>query len=328
MTAYKKLLVLLPCLFLMANALFAQTPTAAVTKKEWRIVVVSTLTDDKSQTLVAELETRVGRALSRTDVRAKFVVIVMQMGQTVEQPITAALRHKPDLLVAMAASLAAEARRQDPKVPIVFKTVFDPVATGLVEPASRPGRNMTGYSNHVAIYEKRWEMFTQAAPRVRKIGVLLNQSYYNSVAQQLPVVLASGVQAVLLKWQPSDGMPKLELMIRQSNLQALDVGLGALHPSDVPSFIMWAREKKMPTIFYARWYVKLGGLFAYEAIALDNVAVISEYVREILLGASAGDLPISYPKLFSTSLNANTAAALGIKPPSTFLKRVDHLESN
>jgi ABC-type uncharacterized transport system substrate-binding protein len=72
--------------------------------------------------------------------------------------------------------------------------------------------------------------------------------------------------------------------------------------------------------------VQHGGLLSYEAIELDRVKVFSDYVLEILHGSRAGDLPISYPKMFSTSINARTAKALNIRPPTAFLKRIDFWE--
>ena len=326
MNASLRLLLLLFWLLLSVTYCHAQAPSRAAAKKAWRVVILSTLPADESRAFLAEMQARVSRALLKTDVLASFEMVVMELGQTVEQPISAALHARPDLLVVMAASLATEARRQAPQIPIVFKTVFDPVATGLVESAIRPGRNMTGYSNHAAIHEKRWELLSQAAPKVRKIGVLLNHTYYQNVAQRLPVTLAGGVDVVLLKWQVADGLPALGQLMRQGNVDALDVGLGVAQPDAAAALVQWALENRMPTIFYATRYVKQGGLLAYVAIPLDPVTVLSEYVREILLGASAGNLPISYPKLFSTSINAATVAALNLKPPAAFLKRIDHWE--
>lgn len=320
----------MPLLWLLtlATTLSIQTPSFADTKKDWRVVVVSTLPTDESQAFLVALDARISRALLKTGIRATFDMVVMRQGQTVEQTVADALRIRPDLLVVMAASLAAEAHRQAPQIPIVFKTLFDPVATGLVESVVRPGRNMTGYSNHAAIHEKRWEMIAQAVPHVRKIGVLLNQTYYGNIAQRLPMKLAGGLEVVLMKWQPGDGLAMLEQLVRRGNVGALDVGRGVAQPPDEIALLNWARDKKIPTVFYAHWYVQRGGLLAHEAIQLDSVAVLSQYVQEILHGASAGNLPISYPKLFSTSINARTAALLNLSPPPTFLKRVDIWESN
>ena len=327
MNASLRLILSLFWLLLSATISHAQAPLTAGAKKDWHVVIVSTLPADKSRTFLAAMQARINRALLKTDVHASFEMVVMEMGQTVDQPISAALRARPDLLVVMAASLATEARRQAPQIPIVFKTVFDPVATGLVESANRPGRNMTGFSNHAAIHEKRWEILAQAAPSVRKIGVLLNQTYYQNIAQRLPVTLVSGVEVVLLKWQAADGLPKLERLMWQGNVDALDVGRGVAQPKDAITLVTWILDKKIPTISDASWFVKMGGLLAHEASQLDPVPVLSEYVREILLGANVGNLPISYPKLYSTSINAATVTALNLRPPVAFLKRIDHWES-
>lgn len=283
---------------------------------------------DESQTLLSALDSRIRQSLLKTDIRTKFSLVVMAYGQAVERTIAEALRVSPDLLVVMAASLADEAHRQAAQIPIVFKTAFDPVATGLVETAIRPGRNMTGYSNHIALYEKRWELMAQAVPNLRRIGVLLNQTYYTSITGKFPAKLPGGIDVVLLKWQSDEGLPRLEQLMRMGRIDALDVGHGVVPPAQAGALIDWALGKKIPTMFYARWYVERGGLLAYEAIELDRVKMLSDYVVEILHGSSAGGLPVSSPNRFSTSINAHTAKILDIRPPSEFLKRIDYWKSD
>jgi ABC-type uncharacterized transport system substrate-binding protein len=99
----------------------------------------------KSLALRDAIDGRVKFVLQKTGIQSKFELVVMEPGQSVATTVRMALDTNPDLLVVLSASLAAEARRQHSGVPIVFKTVFDPVAMGLVNTSARPGNNMSGF---------------------------------------------------------------------------------------------------------------------------------------------------------------------------------------
>jgi putative ABC transport system substrate-binding protein len=53
---------------------------------------------------------------------------------------------RPDVFVATFDTMAIQAAASAATVPIVFMVGFDPVAYGLVNPLSHPGRNVTGFS--------------------------------------------------------------------------------------------------------------------------------------------------------------------------------------
>src|SRR5262249_57650693 len=58
-------------------------------------------------------------------------------------------------------------------LPIVMATSSDPLGRGLAENLSRPGKNVTGFSTmSVELTGKRLEIFRDAVPRVRRLGVL------------------------------------------------------------------------------------------------------------------------------------------------------------
>ena len=57
---------------------------------------------------------------------------------------------KPDLLFTTGGDVAPHAVKATSTIPIVFLSVGDPVAVGLVESLSRPGQNATGFSDILA----------------------------------------------------------------------------------------------------------------------------------------------------------------------------------
>ena len=66
-----------------------------------------------------------------------------------------------------AAALAA--KQVTTTIPIVFATVPDPVASGLVDSLARPGGNLTGLSNlNADLVGKSLEYLTQAVPAAKR----------------------------------------------------------------------------------------------------------------------------------------------------------------
>jgi putative tryptophan/tyrosine transport system substrate-binding protein len=67
-----------------------------------------------------------------------------------DQAVSDVLRRGAELLVPCGSSASVAAKRQTSTIPIVFLSVGDPIAMGLVESLPRPGRNATGFSDILA----------------------------------------------------------------------------------------------------------------------------------------------------------------------------------
>jgi putative tryptophan/tyrosine transport system substrate-binding protein len=71
----------------------------------------------------------------------------------------------PDLMIAYGGAHAAAVQRAAPTVPIVFLSVNDPVAAGLVANLARPGGTATGFTNFEYSTSAKWlELLKQIAP--------------------------------------------------------------------------------------------------------------------------------------------------------------------
>lgn len=80
---------------------------------------------------------------------------------------------KVDVIVVSSTAAALAAKQATTIVPIVFASVPDPVATGLVASLARPGGNATGLSNlNADLVGKCLDYLTQAVPGVRRVTVL------------------------------------------------------------------------------------------------------------------------------------------------------------
>ena len=83
--------------------------------------------------------------------------------------------------------------------------------------------------------------------------------------------------------------------------------------------------KSLPSTFYDRDSVELGGLMSYGANQADLHRRAAGYVDKILKGAKPADLPVEQPTTFELVINLKTAKALGLTIPQSLLLRADEV---
>ncbi len=90
---------------------------------------------------------------------------------------------KYDMLMAIAtpAAMAAYGAAKTTNTPVVFTSVVDPLASGLVKTLQKPGGNCTG-SSDVLPLEDQMKMIRAFLPKAKRIGVLHTTSEMNSTA--------------------------------------------------------------------------------------------------------------------------------------------------
>jgi putative ABC transport system substrate-binding protein len=79
-----------------------------------------------------------------------IVLDVVWSGDDPDRAVGEALRRGAELLIPCGSGASVAAKRQTSSIPIVFVSVGDPIAMGLVESLSRPGQNATGFSDILA----------------------------------------------------------------------------------------------------------------------------------------------------------------------------------
>ena len=86
-----------------------------------------------------------------------------------------------------------------------------------------------------------------------------------------------------------------------------------------------ARRNHLASVVGQREYLEAGALISYGEHYRDYLHRTAVYVDKIFKGANPGDLPIEQPTRFYLLINLNTAKAVGLKLPESFLIRADEL---
>jgi len=235
----------------------------------------------------------------------------------------------PDVILALAAPSVQALQRATRTVPIVFASVSDPVASGIVQSLARPGGNATGFMQFEFGLSGKWpELLKQLAPDVMRAAVLRDPDVGTgttqfAVIQAMAPLLRVEVSPVNVR-DPSEIRRAVEAFARSPN-GGLIVTASALAVRHRDLIITLAARHKLPTLYFDRSFVAAGGLISYGPDYVDQYRQAAGYVDRILRGEKPADLPVQAPTKYELVINLKTAKTLGLEIPPTLLARADEV---
>src|SRR5262249_50084392 len=82
---------------------------------------------------------------------------------------------QPDIILTSSTPTTVALQRETRTIPIVFASVADPVASGIVARPDRPGGNVTGFANNEATLGGKWlELLSEIAPGLKRAAIMFN----------------------------------------------------------------------------------------------------------------------------------------------------------
>jgi putative ABC transport system substrate-binding protein len=231
------------------------------------------------------------------------------------------VRLKVDVIVAPGSAIAI-LKRAAPTIPLVFPMAVDPVGSGLVAGLARPGGNVTGLSiQQTDLAGKRLELLRQVVPQLRRLGIIADAGYADSMREMDEVQAIArkvGVEVAPLKIQRAEDIaPAIAALTTHAD--ALYVVSDAFIGANRTRIITLALEARLPTILSFRDYVQAGGLMSYGPNFADHFQRTAELVDKILRGTKPADIPVEQPTKFEFVVNLSTAKALGLTIPESIL---------
>jgi putative tryptophan/tyrosine transport system substrate-binding protein len=255
---------------------------------------------------------------------------VVWPGDRPDQAVSEALQRGAELLIPCGSSASVAAKRQTSTIPIVFLSVGDPVAVGLVESLSRPGQNATGFSDILAELSGKLVDVTREMIKPHRIIHYLWHTAWPD-GQNRYQATEEAVRAAGMQLQPK-GI---------AEISELDAAVAAIKLSGSPAFIVQpspftyghrdriiasAKKNGLGTIL--AWPVAAREEGALAGYGPDYVHMYSRapfYVDRVLKGAKPADLPVEGPSKVEFVVNLQAAKALGIEVPLALLIRADEL---
>jgi putative tryptophan/tyrosine transport system substrate-binding protein len=237
----------------------------------------------------------------------------------------------------VAAVAAARATRS---IPILFfGGVVWPVEFGLVDSFAKPGRNVTGFTDHAGAetVTKRLQFLRAIVPNARRLSWLwgspttaedtVSGDQFNPLpllesttgvlgfttrfhALRAPEDIAD-VFAEIVSW----GADAITTGGPTANLAQRQIGELGLH-------------HRLPIAAFHRGYLGSGALLSYAPTQADRRSTFDRsiaYLDRILRGERPADLPVVQPNEYELVINMKAAKVLGLQIPASVLQRADEL---
>jgi ABC-type uncharacterized transport system substrate-binding protein len=234
---------------------------------------------------------------------------------------------KPDVIVVSSGAGALAAKSATRTIPIVFTSVGDPVADGLVVSLSHPGGNLTGLTNlSPDLGGKRLELLKESFPKLTRIGYLWNPDRPGSELKDMQnAAQVMAVQLQSLEVRSSVDFERAFKSALRERSQALMTTANPLFNTHRNQIIEFVTKNRLPAIFHASEFAEAGGLISYAPDFLAIYRRAAAYVDKILKGAKPADLPVERPMKFELVINLKAAKQIGLTIPPNVLARADRV---
>jgi putative tryptophan/tyrosine transport system substrate-binding protein len=235
---------------------------------------------------------------------------------------------QPDIILTGTTQATVALQRQTRTIPIVFASLGDPVASGLVASLNQPGGNITGLAGYEESLGGKWlELLSEIAPGLKRAAILFNPDTiasthmpsFETAARSLKVVpivarVHSDVEIeaaiIALEREPGGGLLVMPDVFNDAHRAPI---------------ISAAARHNVPAVYWRSDLARDGGLLSYGHDVADTFRRAASYVDRILRGAKPGDLPVQFPVKYEMVVNLKTAKALGLTLPQSILLRANEV---
>jgi len=239
------------------------------------------------------------------------------------------VRRKVQVIVATGVTSALAAKAATTTIPTVFNTGGDPVKFGLVASLNRPGGNVTGVASlGKVLVAKQLELLRELVPKAVAFVFLVNPN--DAVAaldtdDAQAAANALGRRLLVVKAGTESEIDKAFANAVEQQGGGLLVQVNSFLQSRRDQLVALAARHRLPAVYYWRDFSAAGGLMSYGTSLRDALRLVGNYSGRILKGENPADLPVQQSVKVELVINLNTARALGLDVPPTFLARADEV---
>ena len=245
-----------------------------------------------------------------------------------DKAVAELIRRGAELLVPTGSTASVATKRHTSTIPIVFISVGNPVAMGLVENLAHPGSNATGFSDIFSDLSAKLVELAKAVNQQDTIGYFWHTAWPDGKNRFQATEQAAQSVGVKLRAQGIAESAEIDQAIAQLKRDGATTIIVQPSPftyRERSHIIATASKNGLGTIFGFPAAARDGALMAYGPDYLHMNQRAPLYVQQILKGKKPADLPVELPTKINLLVNLNTAKALGIEVPMPLLIRADEL---
>lgn len=212
---------------------------------------------------------------------------------------------------------------------LVFSSVTDPLQAGLVQDLLKPGKNVSGVSNFIAL-EPQLELFQKIQPNLRTLGVLYNPGEVNSLIINKHLAVACEAMGIKLILQPANktaDIPQAATKLA-NNVDAILISNDNTALAALQSIIAISNKAKIPVYVSDTDSVALGALAALGPNQYHVGLQTGAIVARALNGEALENIAVQFVNNTELYLNKDTADNLGIQFSDEVLNKASKILSN
>jgi putative ABC transport system substrate-binding protein len=236
---------------------------------------------------------------------------------------------KPDIILASTTPVVIALQRETRTIPIVFASVADPVASGIVARLDRPSGNITGFATNEASMGGKWlELLSEIAPGLKRAAIMFNPdtSPVSSFMPSLETAVRSLKVVPIIAPVHSDAEIETAIIaLGREPGGGLVAMPGPFMTAHHAAIIAAAARNNVPAVYTQFFFARDGGLLSYGPDQVDAFRRAATYVDRIPRGVKPDDLPVQFPTKFEMVVNRKAAKALGLAVPPSIMLRADEV---
>jgi putative ABC transport system substrate-binding protein len=224
-----------------------------------------------------------------------------------------------DIVVTIATPAAQAFVNQESDIPLVFISVANPIAAGVMSSLETPDRNATGSSNLVPV-DEIFQMAANLTPSVKHYGILYNSGEANAVVtvQSAKAYLdANGytyTEAIVTN--SSEVQQAAESLV--SKTDAIYVPIDSMVQTAMPQVAQIARDAKVPVYGSSPVMVVSGALATVSTNDTQVGAASADIADKYFKGTPIKEIPAVALGDFIKVINKSTADIIGLVIPDAY----------
>lgn len=243
---------------------------------------------------------------------------------------------RPDIISTYSTPATVEAYKQTKDaplpIPVLFVSVADPLAAGVIRDIQKPGTNVTGIASlQTELVADRLRLLKEVVPSIRRVAMPRSDESLGDAAANKSVVIARQVAPSLdMTITPypllsADGHAAVAARITNANTDAIVFGGDSLVWSGIDIYAKQAIQEKLPLAVTDVSQVKKGALLGISPDYTVLGEQAAEMCNKILRGGEPASIPVQVPRRLVVAVNTETARAIGVTFSEAFLQKVDEV---